>query len=236
MSTSHIVRSFHSAFISTLVLALVSMTGFFMFEPSVGRAIGDTFTVTQLISDEISFLTNPADVVMMDGAGNGYLGGLTGGYATGTTRIVISSNDAQGYNMTLSFVDNPTAHSMAASSTAWINDYTPAVAGVPDYNWIDNPIGGSAEFGYTVRASTTGIVNQSFRSDGSTCNTSSVETDNKCWLNPTTTAKTIVTSTGASLSSTTTIKFKVMIPDSPSPSLPTGFYIATGTLTALNNP
>ncbi len=126
---------------------------------------------------------------------------------------------------------------MSASSSAYINNYTPASAGVPDFAWIDNISGQSAEFGYTVRASTTGEVDPSFRNNGSACNTGASETNDACWLNPTSTvAETIISTTAPVLSSTTTIKFKVAVPSSPSPALPAAFYVATATLTATNNP
>jgi hypothetical protein len=102
---------------------------------------------------------------------------------------------------------------------------------------VTNATGEAAEFGYTVEASTTADLDQSFKDDGSACNTGSSDASNKCWYNPTSTAETIVnrTSGAAALGATTTIKFKVAVPSAPSPSLSAAVYYATATLTATNN-
>ncbi len=228
MSHTYVLHLFKSTFVAALIVAALIVVSFFTVEPQVGRAIDDTFIITQQITDEISFLVNANDVTMV-----GSIQGLTGGYATGTTVAVVRTNDPQGYTMTLQF-SSTTA--MSASSSAVINNYTPGSINVPDYLWVDNTSGQAAEFGYTVRASTTGEVDASFRNNGSACNTGAGETDNSCWLNPTSTvAETIISTTGPVLSSTTTIKFKVAVPSNPSPALPAAFYVATATLTATNN-
>jgi hypothetical protein len=226
------VQSLIAAFLA-IALVLIS---YVILEPRVGRTqVSDSFTVTQEITGEISFLVAAADVTM-----SGTISGITGGYATGTTRAVVQSNDPQGFNMTLRFATTTAGYAMTASSTAYINDYTPAstTPGVPDYNWTDNGTGGSAEFGYTVAASTTADLDPSFLNDGSGCNTGAGQTADKCWLNPTSTPETIISTTGPTPVSgaTTTIKFKVAVPSGPTPSLPAAFYVATATLTATNNP
>jgi hypothetical protein len=138
--------------------------------------------------------------------------------------------------MTLDFSDSPAMNANATSSS--INNYSPAGAGVPDYSWVDNTTGNPAEFGYTVSASTTSDLDQSFLDNGSnTCNTGSTDGVDTCWLNPSTTPEVIINrSTEASDGATTTIKFKVAVPSNPSPALPADTYVATGTLTATNNP
>lgn len=225
------IRILGDSFTATLLCIAVAMLTFVVLEPTVGRAITDSFTVSQTITDEISFLVTADDVTM-----NGSIQGLTGGYATGTTMVVVRSNDEAGYNMTLHFATSSSGHAMQASSTAYINDYTPASPGVPDFTWVDNTSGQSSEFGYTVSASTTGEVSTLFRNNGTVCNAGSNETADRCWLNPTTTPHTIVSSAAPVSGSTTTIKFKVAVPNNPSPALPSGTYVATGILTATNNP
>lgn len=240
MNDTNMLDFARSAFVATLLIFVLGMMSFFAFEPSIGFAgshnTTSQFVVTQEITAEIAFNVTAQDATM-----TGSIAGLTGGYATSTTVVSINTNNSTGYNMTLQFFNNAAAHAMVSSSTdagsSYINDYTPASAGVPDYNWVDNSSGSSAEFGYTVRASTTSEIDPSFLNNGSACNTGSSETDNKCWLNPTTTvAEIIINSSSPSGSSTTTIKFKVAVPSSPSPAIPSGFYAATGTLTATVNP
>lgn len=230
MSHTHLLHSARHAGIAALLIVALGVTSFLAFEPTLSR--GQTsnphnFTVTQQITNEISFLVEAADVTM-----TGSIAGLTGGYATGTTVVSVNTNNATGYNMTLAF-SNTIA--MQASSTAYINNYTPASVNVPDYDWIENAAGQAAEFGYTVRASSSNEIDASFKNNGTLCNTGSSETDNKCWLNPSTTPETIINSVAPNGSSTTTIKFKVAVPSNPSPALPSAYYVATGTLTATTN-
>jgi hypothetical protein len=230
MEQVHIFSAARNSFVAAILILILGIASFFAFEPSVGRALApEEFRVTQEITEEISFLLAPADVSM-----NGQIAGLSGGYATGTTRITVRTNDPQGYNMTLYFSSTTAMKLNSASST--IANYTPSTPGTPDFTWVDNTAGQSAEFGYTVMGSTTGEVDSSFMNNGSTlCGTGSTETEDRCWLNPSTTPERIIFTSGASVSSTSTIKFKVAVPSSPSPSLPSGFYVATGTLTATNN-
>jgi hypothetical protein len=239
MNRTHLLYSAKNALVATILISMLGMFSFFAFEPSVGRsASGDSrnFTVTQQITNEISFLVDPGNVTMV-----GSIAGLTGGFATGTTLTSVRTNNATGYNMTLHFATNSRPHAMVASSTdassAYISNYTQAGGvGVPDYNWADNASGASAEFGYSVNASTSAEVAQAFKNNGSACNQSGgTATLDHCWLNPTTTPQVIVNSSLPSSSSTTTIKFKVAVPSAPSPALPSGFYTATGTLTIFTN-
>ncbi len=228
MNHTHLRDSAGKALIVSVLVVALGIFAFFTFEPSIGLS-QETFTVSQTITDEISFLVAPADVSM-----TGTIAGLTGGYATGTTVAVLSSNDAQGLTMTLVFSSTTAMKLNGASST--INNYSPTATTAPDFLWVDNSAGQPAEFGYTVRASTTGEVDLSFRNDGAACNVGSNEDNDRCWQNPSTTPETIISTTAATPSSTTTIKFKVAVPNTPSPTLPTGVYVATGTLTATNNP
>ncbi len=231
MNRTHILYSAKNALVATVLIFALGMFSFFTFEPSVGRAITSNFTVTQQITNEISFVATSSATSMV-----GSIAGLTGGYATGTNVTVVNTNNSTGYSMTLAFPTTTSGRAMQASSSAYINDYTPTVAGTPDYAWEDNSSGGAAEFGYSVLASTS-IEAQAFKNNGSACNQSGgTASANNCWLNPTTTVTTIITSSAPSPSSTTTLKFKVAVPSNPSPSLPAAYYYATGTLTAFTNP
>jgi hypothetical protein len=206
---------------------------FLNFEPTVGRAISSNFVVSQQITNEISFIATTSATAM-----TGSIAGLTGGYATGTNRTVVNTNNPTGYNMTITFPTTTSGRAMQASSTAFIDDYIPA-GGTPtstDFSWIDPTSGTASRFGYTVRASTTGEVTAMFRNNGSACNTGATESDDRCWARPSTSVVTIINSTTPNSSSTSTIKFKVAVPSNPNPALPATFYYATGTLTATVNP
>ncbi len=227
---THLAYSARQALIASVLVVLLGISTFFAFEPQVGRTqVNEVFTVTQQITDEISFTVAPADVTMV-----GTIAGLTGGSATGTTYAVVRSNDAGGYNMTLAF-SSSTAMGQNGGS-GYINNYTPSVALTPDFAWADNSTGQAAEFGYSVTASTTTDIDPTFLNNGSACNTGSGSTLHRCWMNPSTTPETIINRSTPTGGSTTTLTFRVHVPNSPSPALPSGFYTATGTLTATNNP
>jgi len=237
MKNTHIYNSAKNAFVATTLIAVLGMMSFFAFEPQIGHGqISSDFVVTQEITDEISWNVEAVDATMV-----GSITGLSGGFATSTTVVSVNTNSSTGYNMTLEFFDNAAAHAMVSSSTDaasdYISDYTPATPGTPDYDWVTNAGGGSAEFGYTVSASTSAEIASMFLDNGSACGSGS-QTENKCWMSPSTTpgAETIIDSAAANGSSTTTLKFKVAVPNAPSPALPSGFYAATGTLTATVNP
>ncbi len=233
MSQIQLLNIGKSSFVAAILIATLVIASFFTVEPKVGRAITSNFVVSQQITNEISFIATTSATTMV-----GSIAGLTGGYATGTNRTVVNTNNPTGYNMTIAFPTTTSGRAMQASSTAYIDDYLP-VGGVStstDFTWIDPTTGNPSRFGYTVRASTSNEVSSYFKNNGSACNVGSTETDDRCWARPTTTPVSIITSVAPNSSSTSTIKFKVAVPSNPNPSLPATFYYATGTLTATVNP
>jgi hypothetical protein len=213
--------------VTSLMIAAVAFT-----EPTAGRAqVTDEFIVQQTITGEISFLVNAADVTMV-----GDINGLTGGAATGSTFAVVRTNDPDGYNLTLAFPFATTSGMQGDTTSSVINNYTPATPGTADYTWVDNSTGGAAEFGYTVAASSSADIAATFLNSGSTCGSGSFEAD-RCWLNASVTPQTIInrTSGAAPDGATTTIIFRVNVPNNPSPALDADVYTATATLTATNN-
>jgi hypothetical protein len=233
MSLSYLVYSARSALVLTLGVAIVGVLSFFALEPVVSQAASaqsGPFNITQTITGAISFTVEMPDVTMV-----GSINGLTGGHATGTGSAVVKTNAAGGYHMTISFT-NPTAM-QGNSAGGVIDNYTPTTPGTPDYNWQDNSAGGAAQFGYTVTASSSSDVASDFQDNNTDCNAGSNVTKNKCWMNASTSEFTIInrTSGPAANGATTTLKFKVSIPDSPSPSIPADTYVATATLTATTN-
>ena len=219
---------------ATVAFGLIALSAHVLLEPIFQETYAATsqFTTTQTITSEISFLTAPSNITMSPA-----IAGLTGGAATGSTQVVIYTNNSTGYLMTITASGSP---SMRADTTGgFINDYTPASAGVPDFSFVNNSSGQASEFGFTVSASNTADLAQKFLDNGSTCNTGSSDTSgiNTCWTFASTTATTtIVTSAQTSNSgSTSTIFFHTNVPASPSPALTEDTYVATTTLTAVTN-
>lgn len=203
-----------------LMLAVMS---FSVLEPTVSQAVTSIFSVRQQITGEISFLIPATNVTM-----NGALAGITGGNATGTTYAVIQTNQATGYTMDISFENSPAMKGEVTNSTA-LRNYGSSTE--PTYLFFGST---SAQFAYTVSASTTSDLDQSFLNNGTACNTGAGYTANTCWMGASTTNFRIVSrASAASTGATTSLQFKVNVPNSPVPALQSDFYTATATLTAV---
>ena len=215
-------------FVSGLA-TLVGMLTFIAFEPGFLRGAASQFTVSMDVTGELSFSTGASNVTM------GSVPGVTGGTTTGATQVIVTSNNAAGYTMTL--VTSSTPAMQGEVNGGSIPDYTPAAGGVPDYTFI-TPLN-TARFGYTVEASTTADLDQSFLDNGSnTCNSGGGgQTTDRCWLNASTSAETLILTSGATPTSgsTSTIKFQLTINPNPAPAIQTDTYTATNTLTATAN-
>ncbi len=215
---------------TAIVSLAVILSSFWIFEPTMGHAAAsatDTFIITQEITDEISFATLAADVTMV-----GPIQGVSGGAATGTTFAVVRSNSNSGFNMTIAFTNNPAMRGDTTLSTAIRNFATSSSMVEPSFLFTSSS---SAQFGYTVAASTTSDLDPSFQNNGTICNAGSSYTANRCWMSPSTTAFRIINrSTSAPTGATTTITFNLQVPQNPSPAVDEDFYTATATLTATN--
>lgn len=215
--------------IGTLAI-MVAAFGYIIIEPAVSSAVEDQFTITQSVTGEISFLTPASDVSMSPA-----LAGITGGTSNGSTYVRVLTNNISGYSMTLT----------ASSSDGMVGNtqggvipaYVPASGITPDFTFTVPA--NSAAFGYTVEASTTADLASDFMDNGAdTCGTGSSDTVDACWVNASTTARTIINRSTATAASgaTTTIKFRVVINSNPTPAIPADTYVATTTLTAVTNP
>lgn len=227
MHYQFIGHSVWSSFVSaTLALLLILLT-FFSLEPTVGRAISTNIKQTQVVTAEISFLATSSITMLPQ------IAGITGGNSSGSSTVRVLTNNATGYNMTMLF-SSTTAMGRNGGGGS-IRNYNPSTVNVPDFTFANEVFG---QFAYTIRASTTADMDQSFKDTGAACNSGSGDVATKCWLNPSTTAKTIINRTTATQSSgaTTTIGFRVNIPSNPVPAIQQGTYVATATLTAVVNP
>lgn len=230
MNLSHITQSAISAFVAALLVLAFGLMSFFMFEPQVSRATdSDPFIITQVIDGAVSFKTQPGNVSMNGGAG---IDGLAGGYATGTTYAVVRANS--GYYLDISF-DNE-GPSMIGNTTGntGLRDYSSST-----YRMIEPAFGFTAStaamFGFTVTASSSAsaYVDASFKSSGSNCNQPAGTALGSCYMAPDTTDFRIMDSnTAFPDGATTSIRFKIVVPNSPVPSLEADTYTATATLTA----
>lgn len=219
-------HAFALSFISVVFLALCLA----VFEPVISRAATDEFIVTQEITDEVSF-TVPANDVALSPS----IPGITGGTANGSTAVAIATNSASGYTLDISF--STTTAMQGNTTTGYINNYTPSSPGVPDFTFAIGGSGTPGEFAFTAttsEAAATSGLDGSFLDNGAACNTGSNMTNDRCWLNPSTTDERIISRTSVTSASgaTTTLQFRVSVPSSPNPLIPGDTYTATATLTA----
>lgn len=218
--------------ITTIGMAIGAglMLLYLAFEPVIGRAITDTFTISQSITGEVSFATPASDVTMTPA-----IASITGGTSTGATQVVVTTNDADGYSMTIHFSSSTAMNGDALDGS--IPNYTPSNALYPDFTF-QVPLN-AAEFGYTIHASNTHggqDVDSTFLDNGSLCGQGgSNATDDQCWMNPSTTPEQIIASASnlPASGSTSTIKFQLVVNANPSPSIAADNYTATATLTAV---
>ena len=93
----------------------------------------------------------------------------------------------------------------------------------------------SAQFAYTVAASSSSDVDPSFLNNGTACNAGTSMTGNTCWMGASTTNFRIINrvTAAATTTATTTLQFKVLIPNTPAIPVTSDFYTATATLTAV---
>lgn len=227
METKHYLKSAEYAFGATLAIIALLFASFWSFEPKVGKAQVDSeFTIKQTILSEVSFLVDANDVNLAN------ISGITGGESNGTTTAVVLTNNGSGYNMTISFFDNGFGHAMLGDTTYSSLYNYPAASPTFGFNTATT----AALFGYTVSDGGSGDVAAPFLSTGSVCGSGGGNFG--CWMEPQFAPYTIVNSSGATdpTGATTTIAFKVFVPNNPDPVVASDTYTATATLTATVNP
>ena len=227
MKILQIDNAFMLSLIAAAVTSALLLTSFLLLEPTVSHAVSDTVSVHQTITAEISIAIASTSLSM-----DGTIAGITGGITDAETEVLVITNNSTGYNMTIQF----------ASATAMYRDtggtdipnYVPAVETVPDQTFDSAEV--FAQFGYSAWSSADGAdIDDSFKGAGC-AGGSSVTLE--CWMSPSSTAaETIVNRTTATPASgaTTTVQFRVDVPNNPVPSVDTGTYTATATLTAVTN-
>ena len=135
--------------------------------------------------------------------------------------------------MTIAFAENGTVQTMKGdvSGDSGIRDY-PAVAGEPDY--LFSTASTASVFAYTIDAADELDIDPSFIDDGADCNQAGTFTLGNCWMEPATTTFKIIDRAGsASTGATSTVYFRVHVPNNPNPALEEDTYTATATLTAV---
>lgn len=150
------------------------------------------------------------------------IAGVTGGSATGSTSVTVTTDNLSGYKLQIVAENSPAMRS--GSNT--IPDYAPAGIN-PDYTFSYDS--SDAVFGYTVDGSD---VTDRFTSNLGVCGSGDDEVG-KCWDGPSTTPQTVAMANVSNHpnGTETTVTFQVAVGDSVVQ--PEGIYVATTTFTAL---
>jgi hypothetical protein len=235
MSQTHLFNIIVSTFVASVLIVALGIGSYFAFEPVIGQGAVENFEVTQTISGAISFLASTSPVTM-----SGTLDGLTGGTSWGTTTSRVRTNNSSGYSMTIKFASTAPMIRNGGGGTIPTFLYS---TGTVSYPAGFTTSVSNAQLGFSVNASNTTEVSSVFVGDGTVCGTGTggTFTVNSCWRGASSTnaaATTQLVSTSAptpSSGSTSTVQFRITIPNNPSPAVPNGTYTATATLTALEN-
>ncbi len=131
------------------------------------------------------------------------IGGVSGGNSTGQSTWTVTTDDVAGYQLTVIATTTPALKSASSS----IADYVPA-GGNPDY--IFTYASNVSTFGFSPEG---GDIIQRYKDNGSSCNTGSGNTVDRCWDGLSTTPILIAQSSAANHPSgtNTTIKYQVGI-------------------------
>src|SRR3989344_3313370 len=220
MNAKYYLRiSFHT-FVSSVLIAVLMASSYFLIEPQVGRAqdTSGPFTISQVITGETSFIVDAVNTTL-----SGSLNGITGGTANGSTTVVVQTNSPTGYTMDIAFYDNGTGQTMLGEVTdsSSIIDY-PASSSEPTF--LFSTASTAALFAYTVSAADSSDLDQSFLDNGSACNTGSGYTADRCWMEPATTPSQIrAHPTRAVPGSRSSFLSRFYLQKTPSPGLGTQF-------------
>jgi|GEM_PF-515871 hypothetical protein len=171
------------------------------------------------VADVYISITSPVDVSMPS------LSGFTGGVSTSSVGWNIETNNATGYELSVSSDTNP---AMQSVSTAVIPNYVPTTAN-PDYTWSVSAT--EAAFGYSVSGAN---ISDYFKDNGTSCNTGSGTGTDSCWTGFSTTNQIIATTNAqnAPTGATTTLDLQTEIGNDIF--IDAGNYSATLTVTAVS--
>lgn len=167
-------------------------------------------------------MTTPANVLMSES-----IGGLTGGSATGSTAVRVTTDGLAGYQITIEAESDPAMIRSGGSGS--IADYDPG--GTPSFTF--DVAADEAAFGFSPEGAD---IATAFVDDGGVCNYSGAgetDTSDRCWDGLTMSPAVIAQAYGANHPDgvTTTIKFQVEV--GADANQLSGTYVATTTVTAL---
>jgi len=205
------------------VLFIASLV-FVAFEPAITRAVGDTATVTAVVSEEVT-IDSPDDVLAFSASIPG-VSGNPGAPVTASLTWTVKTNNSTGFNLK---VKASQANALFKDVTYYFSDHTTT----PSYGWTAAGAG-EAVFGFSISSETAGDTVDAFQDTGAACGSGGGT--GACWsgFNSTTDIDVVNRSSETTSSGQAeTINFKA---ESNAKLLENGNYTATITATAALNP
>lgn len=191
-------------------------------EVATGESSSDTYKMHAGYQQmhEVYLAVTPASDVNMSPA----IGGISGGTSNGSTNFTVTTDNAAGYTVSIKASSTPALISSLDSFT----DYSAPVSN-PDFTFSVPST--ESRFAFTVEGADT--VN-SFKDNGSICNSGSGNTTDKCWAGLSTVSQTIVSRTSANHTAGTVTTIKFRAESGSSHVQVAGNYTATTTITVLS--
>ena len=190
-------------------------------EQATGQQDSTSYSIRsgyQQMQETYLAITAAADVTMSPS-----IGGVSGGNATGSTMVTITTDNRAGYQLSINASGSPAMQ----SGVNTIADYAPGA----DPEFVFTTGAGEAHFGFSPEGS---HVTNRFKDNGTdTCNTDINETAERCWDGLSTTPALIAQSSSANHPSgtDTTVRFQVGVGAAVNQA--PGTYVATTTLTLI---
>lgn len=208
----------------SVIVFLVSLMVFIIFEPVVMNAATDTAVVTATVTKEVT-ISAPADTTFS--ASIPGVSGNPGAPVTASLTWRVITNDSLGFNMTLA---SSQTNALFQNGTYYFSDYgTPPT---PTFGWT-GPGSGVASFGFSIATATATDTSTAFLNNGAACGLGT--NTGGCWAGFTsTTPITVVhrTTLTTSAGENEVVNFRA---ESNGKILQEGSYAATITATASIN-
>lgn len=163
-------------------------------------------------------LSAPGDVILTPS-----IGGLTGGVASGSASVLVTTDSPSGYALTIEAENEPAMQ----KGFDTIADYVPVATPNADPSFVIDAT--DVHFGYSIGGSD---MSQHFKNNSSLCSVGTNTTAQFCWEGLSTTTRMIASGAANQPSgASTTLYFRVGLGSNVA--VPPGEYVATTTLTAL---
>jgi len=193
-----------------------------MGETATGASTSTIYRINagyQQMNETTISLSPASDITLLSA-----IGGISGGTATGSTSVTVTTDNPAGYELSIKASSSPALVSNLDSFA----DYAPVSMGVPDF--LFTTAVNSSNFGFSPEGSD--IVTK-YKDNGATCDTSTGDTVDRCWEGLSTANELIAKKVSPNHPGGTQIIIKFSAQSGASHVQTAGNYVATSTITAI---